>query len=134
MQYVEEIRRCSNLLMEAAEDAMNGGDGTTSSAPAPVAEPKLALLAQAVDRILRSGQAGAVDYKVYICEAPLKNSKFPNQYENRNNASVTSSKKRVINFWCFSTGVALKELMTLGVKSLIITSGKNAILLSFSCT
>jgi hypothetical protein len=40
-------------------------------------------------------------------------------------AAVT--KKRVISFWCFTTGVAMMELQKLGIKSMLLTSGKELV-------
>lgn len=37
--------------------------------------------------------------------------------------SVAGTKKRVVNYWCFSSGLALEDLRKLGVRSLILTSG-----------
>lgn len=107
--------------MEAAQEAMQSVESGTNHAHVP--EPKLQLLAQAVERILRSGTAE--EYKVYICEG--NNKPYPTSAP-RTAATVFTStgstgRRRVVNFWCFSTGVALKELVSLGVRSVVITSG-----------
>ena len=33
------------------------------------------------------------------------------------------AKKRVLNYWCFSTGLAIEEIKRLGVRSILLTSG-----------
>jgi hypothetical protein len=41
-----------------------------------------------------------------------------------NTVAGTVTKKRVINYWCFSPGIAMEELKALGVRSIILTSGE----------
>jgi hypothetical protein len=113
------------MLMDAAEEAGQQVDESLggASAPAHVTEPKLNLFISSFERILRSKKACSTDYKVYVAEeVPKKTGKLPF-------APLTSSfhphaKKRIINYWCFSTGVALSELSNMGIKSLLLTSGK----------
>ena len=112
------------MLMEAAQDALGLDSGGT---PAAAVEPKLQAFALAFDRILRSARNGSVgDYKVYIADEIVKNTPYGangSGYQQVSATGLPAKKKRVINFWCFSTGVAMGELQKLGVKSLLLTSG-----------
>lgn len=112
------------MLMEAAQDAL----GLDGGAPAAAVEPKLQAFALAFDRIMRSARNGSVgDYKVYIADEVIKNTSFGangSSYTQVSASGAPPKKKRVINFWCFSTGVAMGELQKLGVKSILLTSGK----------
>lgn len=121
LQLLEELRRCGNMIMEAANDALNSNvGGSSSSMPAP--EPKLSSFTTALERILYTGRAEHQDFRVYVAEEANKSKKTQGQIvQYYNNSSV--GKKRVINFWCFCTGVALKELKDQGVRSLVLTSG-----------
>lgn len=107
--------------MDAAEEALNGVDDVLGGASAPThaTEPKLNLFIQTVERVIRSkSRTSIIDYKVYIAEEEMKKSnKIAVALQN------AAGKKRVLNYWCFSTGVALTELTALGIKSLLLTSG-----------
>ena len=112
------------MLMEAAEEALQGVDEVLGghSAPAHATEPKLNIFLQTFERILRSKNGYTHDYKVYICEEVVKKTnKLP--YAPLTASGGIAGKKKVINFWCFSTGVALSELSGLGIKSMLLTSG-----------
>jgi len=90
------------------------------------------------------------DYKVYVCTEEVKSgsnhfsssssnsshnnsSGNKNQYSNNHSYHNSNSNrlpfngvgkaKKIINYWCFSTGVAMNELKKLGVKSILLTSG-----------
>jgi len=110
------------MLMEESESSLNGAnDVLGGSATLHASEPKLNIFAQAFDRIMRSARSNIEDYKVYISEESTSNkgsSKYTNTLDNTN-----KQKKRVINFWCFCSGVALQELASLGVRSILLTSG-----------
>jgi len=146
IEHVDELRKCSNMLLEEAQDAMNGlGDGgsSSSSSSIPIVEPKLSSFAQALDRIFRSELGHFTDdYKVYVCTEEVKHtnhysssSSSKSQYNNNNNSynnnaqnrssslSGTGKVKKILHYWCFSTGVAMNELKKLGVKSILLTSG-----------
>lgn len=111
--------------MEEAESVLALGDSVLGgqAAPAHATEPKLNLFSSALDRVIRSIRSGHSDYRLYICEEKIK------QFYNRNEVKVGQSlvnkatTKRVVNYWCFSTGVALKELTELGIRSVVLTSG-----------
>ena len=119
------------MLMESAQDTADfdgaGGGGGASASLAAV-EPKLNSFAQALDRVLRSYRSGTTgDYKVYINDEAIKvaapTNGNTNTYISAAGGTAAPKKKRVINYWCFSTGVAMSELQRLGVKSLLLTSG-----------
>jgi regulator of telomere elongation helicase 1 len=107
------------MLMEIAQDALAG----ESAGSALAVEPKLNALTTSLDRVVRSSRTSSIgDYKVYIADEVIK-------YSNAQYTQVTATgappprRKRVVNYWCFSTGVAMNELQALGVKSLLLTSG-----------
>ena len=136
---VEEIRRCSSYLLEEAESNAAGG--------LSVPEPKLVALSGALNRVFRGRTlqescAAVVDYKVFICEedTPKKgpgSGYGSNGYKSANgvwiNGGNTPSvkKKRVLNFWAFSPGIAMEDLKKLGVRSIILTSGTLSPMASF---
>lgn len=116
------------MLMEEVEAALAGGDTVLGgAAPMHGTEPKLNLFSSALDRMFRSSRTDSNDYKAYICEEKEKpksnqsNDQYGRTYQN--NANKPAITKRIINYWCFSTGVALKELVALGIRSVLITSG-----------
>ena len=120
-QNLEEIRRCVEFLMDESEKAVSA---SSSSISPP--EPKLVMLAKLLSRVFRGKtlqecQLYASDYKIYLVE---DNSYLSNNQNSKNNQKIISSKpKRILNFWCFSPGVAMEDLKRLGVRSVIITSG-----------
>lgn len=142
------MRRSANMLMEAAEEVMNSFDGAGGGAAAlSVVVPTLMDFAGAVERVFRGERSGHYgDYKVFVCE---EDNKPPAQFGGRSSggrlsgggeqftsprrghaqAGAVPSKKRVVNYWCFSPGVAMEELKALGVRSVILTSGTDALVL-----
>lgn len=115
------------MLMEIAQDAL-GFDATGASAGA--VEPKLQAFTASLGRVLHSVKSRSCDdYKVYIADEVIKThnggggSSGSSGLQASLNANVRPQKKRVIHYWCFSTGVAMLELQQLGVKSLLLTSG-----------
>jgi regulator of telomere elongation helicase 1 len=125
IQLAIELRRCGIMLMEEAQAALDFGDNVLGGggATAHAAEPKLNMFATALDRLLQAAQGLSSDYRLYVSEEKVK------QFLNRNDfkaglaAANKAVTKRVVNYWCFSTGVALEELVTLNLRSMIITSG-----------
>jgi len=116
-QHVVELKKCCNMLMEMAQDAL-GFDAVGASAAA--VEPKLQAFTSSMARVLNSVKSrSSMDYKVYIADEVIKQASGTYAAEGR-----AVQKKRVINYWCFSTGVAMQELQNLGVKSLLLTSGQ----------
>jgi regulator of telomere elongation helicase 1 len=113
--------------MEEAESALALGDSVLGggAAPAYATEPKLNQFASALDRVIRSMRSGHGDYRLYVCEEKVKSTSYNKDV--RIGQSLVNSKaattKRVVNYWCFSTGVALKELTDLGIRSVVLTSG-----------
>jgi hypothetical protein len=137
----EEIRRCSNYLIEEQSNGVGGKGGSGLSVP----EPKLCMLASAFSRVYRGRTlqecvASSIDYKVFICEEDAKPKDGYNQagsgsgqvngrggvWAAGGNAggNTGGTKKRVLNFWAFSPGIAMEDLKKLGVRSILLTSGK----------
>ena len=112
------------------------GGGAPSLA---MAEPKLIMLGNAIERIYRGGTLkealdSAREYKVFICEdnSPTTKIKASDHFTaSLSNMSKINTKKRVLNFWSFCPGIALEDLKKLGVRSIILTSGTLSPLDSF---
>lgn len=88
-----------------------------------IQEPKLAHLGQCLAKVYKGRDLNecirqASDYSVFIKEETIKSSGI-GAINNSNNGKG----KRVINYWCFSPGVAMEELKRLGVRSILLTSG-----------
>lgn len=99
---IEEIRRCADLLMEDA----NASVGPLSSSSVIVPDPKLTVLAKSFARVFRGKstrecEQAAADYRVFISDE---------EYTKQG----TSGKKRTLNYWCFSPGLAMIELKKMG--------------------
>lgn len=109
------------MLLELAQDALaeDGGSGASGLA----VEPKLQGFTVALDRVIRSLRTGrSEDYRVYIADELIKYN--PGGYQQVSATGAPPPRmKRVVNYWCFSTGVAMAELQALGVKSMLLTSG-----------
>jgi hypothetical protein len=123
--------------MEKAQSALGGGSLT-------VPEPKLMALASALGRLFRGRSLQesclmVTDYKVFICEEDTgggynqRQSQGQSQGQNQGRTWVrqgsgpgdnrNEKKKRILNFWAFSPGIAMEELKRMGVRSIILTSG-----------
>lgn len=109
--------------MDEAEQALNGLASAGAALPTP--EPKLSAFASAMDRVLSTGRVEHADFQVFISEELQKGRKAVLGSSNVTQLfhQANQPKKRVVNFWCFSTGVALKNLKEQGVRSIILTSG-----------
>lgn len=110
--------------------------GMGSKAP----EPKLALFAKAFSKLFRGKTKHACYentslYKVYLAEEQQQKSNFKGSFQNKMSPGVTTAsppaKKRVLNYWCFSTGLAVEEIKGLGVRSIVLTSGTLSPMASF---
>jgi regulator of telomere elongation helicase 1 len=112
---INELRRCSNYIIDKVMDAMGGNNALGTQT-----EPKLNLLLKAFTRVFSGKQEDmlrrASDYKVFVCEEDEKK-KFSNY--NRNSYGGYGDqdqhkKKRVVNYWAFSSGIAMADLKNLG--------------------
>jgi regulator of telomere elongation helicase 1 len=126
---IEGLNLVANLLLEQA--ALAAGE-SVSAVPPP--EPRLVLLTRALSRVYtgttRSAcEATAGDYKVFVCEEELSKKlssaekRNPFQQSVMNNTRNTGRRGRILNYWCFSPGIAMLDLKKLGVRSFILTSG-----------
>lgn len=145
---ISELKRSANWLIQNAQDSFESAlstSGGSSSSGMVIAEPKLTLLAQALQRVFkgRGTLHEAVEYaqmfKVYIHEEKdesTNNSSSNHSYNHSNKKKVSTNgsenityfmtttdgsrksesmvKKRIINYWCFSPGLAMEELKKLG--------------------
>lgn len=116
------------LLIAEAEKALDGFDSGIGGGGAPMAasEPKLSVLLQMFERMVQASNRSLwSDYRCYVCEEDLhgaaKWGKLSSPATATSNAK--GGKKRVVNFWSFSPGIALEELKSLRVRSIILTSG-----------
>jgi hypothetical protein len=127
---LEDIKKCCNYLQTDAAINNPGVGGNT--------EPKLTLLEKSLHRLWRGRTyqeciALSADYKAYVCldeskDNPRPDNSYGNQvmYSNNNgqgNSFSKNSKKRVLNYWAFTSGIAMEELRQLGIRSIILTSG-----------
>lgn len=136
--YIDQLRVAGKFLMKKSMDALNG-DGN-SSINVSIPEPKLLSMSNHLARVFRSENkqanlARSLDYKVFIREEDPKESSKPT-YGNRPGllgaAKPSSTKKRAVNFWAFTSGIAMEELRALGVRTFVITSGTLSPLDAFS--
>jgi hypothetical protein len=110
--------------LSKAEDVF---ESLGNSASGHIAEPKLIMLAEALQRVFKGSSIidaleGAKDYKVFICEDLNE----PKTKQSENIAAFVSGSvifKRVLNYWTFSPGIAMEELSRLGIRSILLTSG-----------
>lgn len=100
-------------------------------------DPKLGLFAKAFTKIYRGKTrdecyGNTMFYKVYLSDEQEK--KSFKSYQNKQPVGASSSvgaRRRVLNYWCFSTGLAVEEIKNLGVRSIILTSGTLSPMASF---
>lgn len=128
--YISELRKSSLFLMAEAENTLGGFDSAGSGgAPLAASEPKLAIFIQLYERIIQANNRNLwQDYKVFVCEEGLNTSNHSKwnhggDASSAKNGKGNQKKKRVVNFWSFSPGIALEELKGLHVRSIILTSG-----------
>lgn len=119
-----------------AQDAFEGSIaamGSGASSTAPPTEPKLTYFAYSLRRVFKGNSVQAAldsarDYKVFVCE----DSSTPRTHNQQTTiTSFATAKKRVLNYWAFSPGIAMEELRALQVRSIILTSGTLSPLDSF---
>jgi len=124
-RHVEALARCSFMIMDEAEKLMGG------LSPLSITEPKLTHFANSLKRVFRSkvrqeNNLKLMDYKVFVCEAE------PNKSDARSHLIQNRLKpKRLLNFWAFSSGIAMEELMLKGIRSFLLTSGTMSPMESF---
>jgi len=117
--------------MAEAENALGGFDSAGSGgAPLAASEPKLAVFIQLYERVIQANNRNLwQDYKVFVSEEGVTTTSKWNHsgdvFSAKNGKG--SQKKRVVNFWSFSPGIALEELKGLHVRSIILTSGVNTL-------
>ena len=115
-------------------DDINSQVGDSLSGPKSRApEPRLESLAKALAKVFRGRSrmenvANSAYFKVFIAEADSGGGggmrrPSPGYASASPGIAAVSAKKRVVNYWCFSTGVAMEDLKRLGIRSLILTSG-----------
>ena len=99
---IDELRTCSEYLLEESNSVPSVSSSTT------VPEPKLSSLANYLSRVFREKTlqqcvAAAADYKVYIEEEEI-NKKIQSSSSPSSSSHMKPTKKRVVNYWCFSSG------------------------------
>jgi regulator of telomere elongation helicase 1 len=117
--------------MEDANAMLGGSSFGVGGGGSNVPDPKLVNFATSLSKVFkassknpRDNKPNAEDYRVFLKEEP-KNT-YAGSSSRRGpsgGGSVSEKKKRVLNYWCFSPGVAMEDLKALGVRSLILTSG-----------
>jgi hypothetical protein len=109
-------------------ESLVGGEGGKSP------ESKLDFLSKVFMRLFRGKTrqeciANTQFYRVFIADEVIEanprrlSGGGGDQYRKTLSGSLSGTKKRVINYWCFSSGLALEDLRKLGVRSFILTSG-----------
>ena len=116
---INELTLCTNYLLD---------DLTKVTGDAPKAEPKLVLLAQAFAKIFRGKtreerKLNASLYKVFISEGRVRESNKKHISYHGSSPAAGHNSCKVLNYWCFCTGLAIEEIKRLGVRSIILTSG-----------
>ena len=116
------------LLVSEAENAMGGFDAAVGGGGAPMAlsDPKISTFVQMYERIVQAVNRSLWnDYKCFICEEESGAGGKWGKPASPAQMSYTGKthRKRVVNFWSFSPGIALEELKSLRVRSIILTSG-----------
>ena len=119
---IDELRRCAEYILEEANSV------TSVSTSMAVPDPKIMTLAKNLSCVFRGKTlqqcvAAASDYKVYIEEEDMKDMNRRSHSSSPGSSHMKPSKKRVLNYWCFSSSQAMLELKQMGVRSIIMTSG-----------
>ena len=122
-----EIELCGDLIIGDINSIV-GGSNFGGSSSGFTNEPKLFKFAASLKKIFKTTARKlgaslpvASDFRVFIKEESQTNRK--GNYLKRSGETANADKKRVLNYWCFSPGIAMEDLKSLGVRSLILTSG-----------
>ena len=132
-----ELKKCSDFLMEDMTTLLvQGAGGDGGMGRMAVSEPKLSLLAQCLAKVYRARDLReclriADDFSVFIQEEGQSQQGSAGSGRGRgwggrgrSDGRKEDTKKRVLNYWCFSPGVIMQELKKLGVRSFLLTSGE----------
>lgn len=116
-----EMKWCSDTLMDETAAAVGSAGGGRFS----VAEPKLMALATGLSKVYRGKSLQeciqqSSDFSVFIQE---ENVQAKGASVNRQTPVTPGRRRKILNYWCFSPGVAMEELKRLGVRSILLTSG-----------
>lgn len=122
---------CDFLAIKDLVDASDSATAQSSAMPG-----KEAALVKFLDLLFLSyprtseeiekGYLNNKDSVVYICESDGPSNKNSTGSDGRRTVIPARTNKKkgwVLNYWCFSAGVALKQLQNLGVRSLLLASG-----------
>ena len=113
---VVALNSCSDFIMEIQVRTLG-----PEAIAVNLAVPKMTFFMEALMRIFRYSNkiknkaTLSEHYKVFVCYEDTKHQKSHNSNKNTD--------KRIINFWCFSPGLAMEEFKEMCVKSIILTSG-----------
>ena len=133
---------CADFILDDANSMLGGSSFGVGGSGSAVPDPKLVNFASSLNKIFKSNnkknprdnQPNTEDFRVFLKEEPKNtNSNYNNGHSGGSQwrrgagggggSGGGSDKKRVLNYWCFSPGVAMEDLKALGVRSLILTSG-----------
>lgn len=112
------LNSCSDFIMEIQAQTLGA-----EAAAVNLAIPKMSFFMESLTRIfryankVRNKATLSEHYKVFVC---CEENKYQKSHNSSNN---TDKNKRVINFWCFSPGLAMEEFKEMAVKTIILTSG-----------
>lgn len=127
--FVEEVKKVIELVMDAR----------SSSSAAHRGSPRLEHFSQCVKRVFGNTLesrclAKAAFYRVYVSpKIPAISSTVSFKQSHLSKSSGTSiNGGRTVSYWCFAPSLAMEELSSLNVRSILVTSGTLSPLPSYS--
>ena len=133
--FIDEVKKVSELLLDARGGASAGGGATSKGAP------KLEHFVQCIKRVFGGESelrcmAKAKSYRVHI--SPKEGATSNPQQQSKGGANNSSNNKggpitsRTLSYWCFAPSLAMQELANLDIRSILVTSGTLSPLISYS--
>lgn len=135
--FIDEVKKVSDLLLDARGGGSGGGGATTKGAP------KLEHFIQCIKRVFGETtearcMAKAKSYRVHISPkeaAATNNPQGGGGGGNGGGGGAGNNKaaaSRTLSYWCFAPALAMQELSNLKIRSIIVTSGTLSPLQSYS--
>jgi len=133
--FLNFVRQLSNMIMD-----IRGTSSSSSSNMTTTGTPKIDHFASCLHKIFGTPTEGqsmarARAYRVHITSKGGHNHNHnQNHHPSRNSSSSSSSsaKGRTLSYWCFAPSLAMNELSSLRVRSILVTSGTLSPLPSYS--
>ena len=132
--FLSFVKQVNDMIMEIKGDGINTGRGSTTS----TGTPKLDHFSVCVKRVFEATSEGhclarARSYRVHI--SPKNTSQYNANKQNGGGGGFVNSSNstgRTLSYWCFAPSLAMHELASLQVRSIIVTSGTLSPLPSYS--